>query len=164
VPYNYIDQPPQSIEAINHNLQIIHSLINLKDRTQIQHLQHELINPLKTEIYLEIEGFKRGAESILDSKLRINGNGPGEFTKAIQHIKLSPELADKLEGISHDIKYVEEMLKLEQDFFGEKKKQDGTKKPADIVPITGLIFGRLHMLENELKTVSQHWTPRLSKR
>lgn len=31
------------------------------------------------------------------------------------------------------------------------------KRPSDIVPVAGLITGRFHRMENELKTVLQHW-------
>jgi hypothetical protein len=33
--------------------------------------------------------------------------------------------------------------------------------PSDIVPVTGLIVNRLHRLENELKTVHDHWRGRM---
>jgi len=33
--------------------------------------------------------------------------------------------------------------------------------PSDIVPVTGLIVNRLHRLENELKTVFDHWRGRM---
>ncbi|ELR13243.1 uncharacterized protein ACA1_339910 [Acanthamoeba castellanii str. Neff] len=63
-----------------------------------------------------------------------------------------------------DIHYIDEMKRLEQDFFGDPSAppQERQKKspPSDIVPVTGLIVGKLHRLENELKTVVEHWSRR----
>jgi hypothetical protein len=67
-----------------------------------------------------------------------------------------------------DIHYIDEMKRLEQDFFVDltataaSPPEPKQKKapPSDIVPITGLIVGKLHRLENELKTVVEHWSRR----
>eukprot|EP00005_Dracoamoeba_jomungandri_P011726 CAMPEP_0174269542 /NCGR_PEP_ID=MMETSP0439-20130205/41414_1 /TAXON_ID=0 /ORGANISM="Stereomyxa ramosa, Strain Chinc5" /LENGTH=70 /DNA_ID=CAMNT_0015358381 /DNA_START=416 /DNA_END=625 /DNA_ORIENTATION=+ len=50
------------------------------------------------------------------------------------------------------------MKRLEEEFF-EKKEVTGL---PDIVPISGLILGKLHRLENELRTVLEHWGGRSS--
>lgn len=78
-----------------------------------------------------------------------------------------------IESLVHEVWYIREMKKLELGFFA----QDGTinmhNKPAggflgeggaksnssvsDIVPISGLILSKFHRLENELKTILEHW-------
>ena len=80
-----------------------------------------------------------------------------------------------VESLVHEIWYIREMKKLERGLF----TQDGTINPqnkpggtflggavteksnnssvSDIVPISGLILSKFHRLENELKTIIEHW-------
>ena len=75
---------------------------------------------------------------------------------------LSNSQATQIKELIHDIIYLEEMKKLEEQFFVamQQPSPQSPNKPSDIVPITGLILNRLHRLENELKTVVDHWKNR----
>jgi hypothetical protein len=66
--------------------------------------------------------------------------------------------------------YIEEVRRLDETFFGsaganaDAAHANGAAQrngPSDIVPITGLIVNRIHRLENELKTVQDHWRGRI---
>lgn len=65
-----------------------------------------------------------------------------------------------LQELIDDIVYINEMRKLDDAFFDTtvESKRYG---PSDIVPITGLIVNRIHRVENELKTVLDHWKGRM---
>jgi hypothetical protein len=63
-----------------------------------------------------------------------------------------------------EIHYIDEMKRLEQHFFASSTsgspQPQGKTALSDIVPVTGLIVGKLHRLENELRTVVEHWSRR----
>mgnify|MGYP001148477982 FL=1 len=73
----------------------------------------------------------------------------------------------------HELWYIREMKRLEKGFFTEEGSinpnntvvgtflggaaENKSSSVSDIVPISGLILGKLHRLENELKTIMEHW-------
>ena len=74
----------------------------------------------------------------------------------------------------HELWYIREMKRLEKGFFTEEGSinpnntvvgtflggaaaEKKSSSVSDIVPISGLILGKLHRLENELKTIMEHW-------
>lgn len=76
--------------------------------------------------------------------------------------KISEQDAIGLQEIINDLVYINEMRRLDDNFFTNLQKQPKVQSnsytgPSDIVPITGLLVNRLHRLENELKTVHDHW-------
>jgi len=165
VPFNYIDQPPTSLEAIRKNLQIIHHMMALHEKDEYQ-IRQLLIEPLQKEIYSKIDEFLRVMKYILWNELKLlqNGTEPSldlGFAR-FQEMKtfLPKTKSEQLENMFHDINYILQMKKLEENFWVELSVAPGVlnrKKVSDIVPITGLIMGKLHRIENELKTVLDHW-------
>lgn len=86
------------------------------------------------------------------------------------HANISESRRKLFLSLIGDIHYINEMKRLEQDFFSpnptitsnssESPQYQKKSAPSDIVPVTGLIVGKLHRLENELKTVVEHWSRR----
>jgi hypothetical protein len=59
--------------------------------------------------------------------------------------------------------YINKVRKLDETFFDTpdpSSKSATASGPSDIVPITGLIVNRIHRVDNELKTVQDHWRGR----
>jgi hypothetical protein len=81
---------------------------------------------------------------------------PDQQDMALACVEEEVEFIDSLFG---DLAYINEMARLEREFFGNNSIEGATEKkaPSDIVPVTGLILSRFHRLENELKTILEHW-------
>lgn len=82
-------------------------------------------------------------------------------------LRWPPTIAAALRSLWKDVVYLETILRMEDDFArgaaaedegrgGSPKKKEGL---SDVVPISGLVLGKLHRLENEHRTALQHWTP-----
>lgn len=169
VPYNYLDHPPKSLAVIKVNLFIIQKLLS----THTNLLTQGLVLPLSKEIYHKIDDYERQIQNIL--LVTIKATQPQPHTKQTfvewasqqlkqQQSKLSESKQTQLEGLIQDLMYISKMRELESHFgpnnLNESDKpnqQTKDKKPSDIVPVAGLITGRFHRIENELKTVLQHW-------
>ena len=85
-----------------------------------------------------------------------------EITQQIAHVL----------NVVHELWYIREMKRLEKGFFTEEgvinpnntlvgtflgETAQKSSSVSDIVPISGLILGKFHRLENELKTIMEHW-------
>ncbi|ELR23336.1 uncharacterized protein ACA1_069200 [Acanthamoeba castellanii str. Neff] len=141
VPANYLEEPPNSIQAIlNPN----------EDKHQVQ----RLIKRLKSEIYPQIDRFISNAEIVLAEQFNIPYETfaleEAELKFAAERETLGAEVRDWIEDMLKDILYLRQMKRLE-------KPQNRKEKILDIVPVTGLIVGRFYRLENELRTVLDVW-------
>lgn len=168
VPFHYIDQPPSSMEAIKHNLQLIRTLLDLRSH-EGKEMRSVMIEPLKQMIYQEIDAFQFNSISILSTILNIdNLNCDWHQLQArfeSMKPKFTPTKQKQIANMFHDLQYIFKMKELEEKFYETSQEQSDTKAPlSDIVPISGLILGRLFRLENELKTVQDHWSTRMSKK
>lgn len=67
-------------------------------------------------------------------------------------VKPDPSLVRSVSGIIKDLEYIEEMLYLE-----DNQPTPGEGLQLGVVPISGLIVGRLYRYENEVVTVLDHW-------
>lgn len=185
IPYQYLDQAPKSLEVIEKNLEILRQLIDPTKYGDKYQVKDRLIDPLCFTIYLEIDSFLQQAqllcvnlllEALIENEeekeaLSIHSlqSLDYEFVKqSFSKVKGSQNLNDfmrsklkEMEGLVRDIEYILEMKKLEQDFRSRNQKQENGGKVSDIVPISGLILGVLHRMENEHKTVFEHWSPRI---
>lgn len=220
VPYNYIDQPPSSLQSIEKNLTIIHKILDLEINNQnhlIYHneknIRNSLIEPLKNEIYEKIEEFLIVSQLVLFNEIidfiklssslnNLSKEDHSQFQNSylellgmkkknnfqlnkiiyiLEYIKNHQIIYDKkkfhnLEGLVQDINYIFEMKKLEQEHFknsiiinnqmlenhnlkkNNKHSHNRQNSVSNIVPISGLILSKFHRIENELKTVLEHWT------
>lgn len=136
-------------------------------------MKRNLVEPLKREVYRAIHRFRRNAHLVLldslhDKQLLPPTRWDVSIQEAFQVFQASrqqfaePE-SEQMEGLFRDCEYLQQMHVLEDEVLNRKSNNASTGKLSDIVPITGLIIGRLHRLENELKTVLQHWQGRMRK-
>jgi len=151
-----------------------------------QSLQNELVEPLKKEIYHRIDEYVRCVMLFLwwectwllgidiktcaahrnhsDDQHGEEGNvvDIGQLEELLKKSRTVPEWRRKLLlSLLGDLHYIYEMKRLEQDFFKASAASPQAKAaPSDIVPVTGLIMSKLHRLENELRTVVEHWSRR----
>lgn len=61
VPFDYIDTPPASLQAIQKNLEIVRAILSptlQSNNVTFARAQKSLITPLKTEIYSRLQHFK----------------------------------------------------------------------------------------------------------
>eukprot|EP01116_Phalansterium_solitarium_P001883 TRINITY_DN11719_c0_g1_i1.p1 TRINITY_DN11719_c0_g1~~TRINITY_DN11719_c0_g1_i1.p1 ORF type:complete len:255 (+),score=38.32 TRINITY_DN11719_c0_g1_i1:615-1379(+) len=173
VPYNYLDERPKSLNEISHNLALLHELLQPHN---FGYLLRTLIQPLKDEIYSEIEAFSRTAKLVLLTLLY--GQSAYRYrydhsaaVEQFHHIRpsLTPQRAQELDDLLHDVSYIAEMRRLDENFHDDvadapNASADARGKLSDVVPVSGLIFGKLHRLENENKTVLEHWNPSRAQR
>jgi len=114
VPFNYIDQPPTSLEAIRKNLQIIHHMLDLQEKDEYQ-IRQLLIEPLQKEIYSKIDGFLRVMKYILWNELKLLQNEPSldlGFARFQEMKNFLPKTkSEQLENMFHDINYILQMKK-----------------------------------------------------
>jgi len=62
---------------------------------------------------------------------------------------MNPAIVERVENVLGELAYVQKMKQLENS--SEKTSE------KDVVPITGLIVGRIARMENELQTVLEVW-------
>jgi hypothetical protein len=163
-PYNYLDQPPKSMEIVKHNLLLIRSILNLQTEHH-GHFQQSIILPLKTSIYRKIDSFVVDSFTILCSLLNLTfylyNSHKIELTEVLsafekQQPRFPASQQKQIQNLLEDIKYIDTMKKLELQVFAPK--EDNKKAILDIVPVTGLIFNKLYRMENELNTCISHWS------
>jgi hypothetical protein len=156
VPENYIDEPPSSIIPVKKNFELIRKLLDRSvDRFQVNPV---LIYPLKEEIYAKIETYLKKSQNILTEAfkdLRASQVFDLELIRS-KTIDSSSHVRRRVEDLVKDVKYLLDMKQLEFDYFNPIINED-KKEMSQIVPITGLIVGRFHRLENELQTVIDLW-------
>ena len=163
-PENYIDYAPRDLGLIKSNLQIIHSLITTNTEEH-RKLRIHFIDPLKYNVYVEIDKYVRNLETFLLSELGkiFKITEENDVVSTIRILcettlhKYPKQLQDQVSESLKDLEYIRTMKLLEEQFFSDARV-DTDKQLSDIVPISGLILGKLHRLENELKTVLDHWS------
>jgi hypothetical protein len=175
VPFNYLDQPPEDMNAVKENLDILlHCLSDVflpssqvqtkLIRPTVDRVWGTMLSPLKREL-LELQ------ERLLVRK---------SFAGTAEDDAASLRALDKiLADISVDLAYLETMRRLERTVGAPQGNNTGDdlmeasgggspsksvffdpNKLSDQVPIGGLIVNRLHRLENEHRTVIEHWATR----
>jgi hypothetical protein len=174
VPFQYLDVPPRSLQEIQGNLGVVHSIlraIQSEDRTHDSF--SKLLLPLASEIYMKIAEFQDNLKLVVWDELSTLGcqlHCPSALSlertqRELRQLKEGatlPATLNTLKELVADLEYIEKMKVLEAEFFVKLKQQGQTSRAAlsDIVPISGLILGKLHRLDNELKTVYNHWERR----
>jgi hypothetical protein len=114
----------------------------------------EMIEELKEEIYTALDSFVEKAKAVLLDHFTMEPGMPFDMLTITSLLKLTRQhmeekISQRVDCLVAEINYVHQMKKLEE----AKNKTDH----KDIVPITGLIVGRFHRLENELQTVIEVW-------
>ena len=155
IPEDYIDAPPEDIDGIRNNLEIVNEIFNelqsggplimwIEEQTKL--------------IYDRIDSFKIGALIVLYMYLDINIQ-KNELSLQIvnENIKrLDEPLSEELQNLIKDVEYVEEMhnaeeTSAERECINVKQKKRLTL--SHVVPISGLIMSSFYRLENILRTI-----------
>lgn len=180
IPSNYIDERPKSLEKVEKNLVILHQILNRNQDTT--NLTQKLIEPLKNTIYPRIDNYIEQVKKVLKEENTSFGKSSSqeqieqEPESLSDHIKnnviptiVDLEVKNQILDLLKDIKYLEDMKKFEFDYYQTQSSillSSGTspkdssfhfKRINDVVPVTGLIIGRFHRLENEARTCLQVW-------
>lgn len=160
VPDNYIDQAPESLSKVEKNSLILHQLM---DRSSDKYeTNKKLIIPLKTQIYIKIDLFIEQAKEILKEEditvEKCNWDELIQLVKATYSQPFEEAICEKIISLIKDLQYLENMKKYEFEYYTTEKSQQEKGELSDIVPITGLIIGRIHRLENETRTCLEVWS------
>eukprot|EP01102_Stenamoeba_stenopodia_P000801 TRINITY_DN1074_c0_g2_i1.p1 TRINITY_DN1074_c0_g2~~TRINITY_DN1074_c0_g2_i1.p1 ORF type:complete len:301 (-),score=60.53 TRINITY_DN1074_c0_g2_i1:62-964(-) len=191
VPFHYLDVPPRSMNDIRGNLGIVRSILrSIQNENRTHDVFSRLIEPVSQEIYQRVSLFKEELKLVLWDEFNDLSLFPlpfatsffsPSFTADLKRVFAKIDSSERpssassaslpmahittLKDLLSDLEYLEEMERLEHSFFletrGTANRNGSNRKLSDIVPITGLIVSKFHRLENELKTVQQHWEGRL---
>eukprot|EP01105_Mastigella_eilhardi_P018371 TRINITY_DN4243_c0_g1_i1.p1 TRINITY_DN4243_c0_g1~~TRINITY_DN4243_c0_g1_i1.p1 ORF type:complete len:685 (+),score=175.86 TRINITY_DN4243_c0_g1_i1:212-2266(+) len=149
VPANYLEEKPSNVEAVRKNLQIVQSALS-GEGTKV------LVETLRKEIYARLDHYVLNMQAYMCEELNI---APDTFTveEAERRFAALPETGSGqnklISDLIKDIKYTIRMKYLDD--------TPSEKGGLDVVPVSGLILGRLCRFENELKTACQAWDIRL---
>jgi len=168
------------LEVVRNNLKLLQQQLvelKIKDGTGPA---HQLINELKNVILPKIEHFIKKVKVVQDLYTDRNyfllnfvqsqvvlcdyfnlvfEEFDLERVKKLYREKLpffEPKLAASVQSMLQDLEYLNEMIYLEHN----PKKLEKGKLELGVVPITGLIIGKMYRLENELQTVIDVWKNR----
>jgi hypothetical protein len=160
VPRNYIETPPESIEAVQNNLRIVREILNVKQ--DIHNAQQLLVEQLKNEIYPKIDEYIRNAQCAVADALGESTTDrlPLPYaTKLFQSRarKMQPSEANRIESLLKDVEYLQKIQEMENPEAQAAQQARG----LDVVPISGLVMSGIHRMENVLKTVLEVWAGRL---
>eukprot|EP00026_Physarum_polycephalum_P000278 Phypoly_transcript_00278.p1 GENE.Phypoly_transcript_00278~~Phypoly_transcript_00278.p1 ORF type:complete len:1707 (+),score=276.94 Phypoly_transcript_00278:341-5461(+) len=155
VPENYSIEPPQSMKAVKDNLAILEEILHAEPGTTMS--PTPLVETVCAEIYPTIDAFIKDARIVICDALKLDINFEDStfnmelvdesFKKSKE--QLPQQTSDQLKNLIGDLKYLEEMKRLE-------KTKDG-EKMAHIIPIGGLVMNQLVRTWNEQKTVIDIW-------
>eukprot|EP01133_Synstelium_polycarpum_P017418 gene17418-20783_t len=164
VPADYTVTPPANLQKVASNLVVLHNCLPSAGSADPE-LTH-LVKRLKNAIYPVIEDFNLSIKSILAEWLDMEvGNSSTAldlldgraFLGALERNSstLSMDNISKIKRMLKDSDYLTEMVKLENSI--SDSFDDSRRFETEIIPISGLIFGRLFRIENELRTVIECW-------
>ncbi|EFA76410.1 hypothetical protein PPL_10175 [Heterostelium album PN500] len=159
VPADYTVTPPASLKVVADNLVVLHNA--LPSGCSIDPQLIDLVRRLKDAIYPVIEDFNSCIRYILCEWLDIDFKEDGEYIDfgaalAKNLATLSSDNIAKIKRMIKDSEYLTEMVRLENSIV-DSSYDDARRYESDIIPISGLIFGRLYRIENELRTVIECW-------
>eukprot|EP01114_Cavostelium_apophysatum_P016082 TRINITY_DN4516_c0_g1_i1.p2 TRINITY_DN4516_c0_g1~~TRINITY_DN4516_c0_g1_i1.p2 ORF type:complete len:707 (-),score=176.75 TRINITY_DN4516_c0_g1_i1:2247-4367(-) len=170
VPNEYIDNPPKSLAAVKENLTIVQQCIRAfnaaqqlktnpeysipeKEQGAMQNDMLQLLEKLKNDIYPKLDDFVAQAQIVLlDHFDCLDIQFDMIVINALMKLTcddMGDDATMWIDRVAGEITYVEQMKKLENSTVRTDNK--------DIVPISGLIVGRIVRLENELQTVLEVW-------
>eukprot|EP01103_Thecamoeba_quadrilineata_P015232 TRINITY_DN4746_c0_g1_i2.p1 TRINITY_DN4746_c0_g1~~TRINITY_DN4746_c0_g1_i2.p1 ORF type:complete len:863 (-),score=172.36 TRINITY_DN4746_c0_g1_i2:137-2725(-) len=151
VPEDYIETAPADPGLVIKNFRLIEQILNPK--SDVHAVQH-FVEELRAEIYPRIEEFLRQATRVLCHELK---QDPKKFdhNKEMEAYRARGEVT-WIGGLLEDIGYIAQMKEMEDKKMIEGESQ-GKLVMSSVVPISGLILGHFHILENILRTVMEVW-------
>ncbi|KAF2074505.1 hypothetical protein CYY_004173 [Polysphondylium violaceum] len=164
VPTDYTITPPTSMQKVANNLLVLHNVLPSAGNCELGLLH--LVKKLKAEIYPVIQDFNQNIKYILCEWLDIEMEQSideldikvEDYYVGLERNKstLSNENVAKIKRMIKDVEYLSEMIKLES-LISDCYIDDERRYDNEIIPISGLIYGRLFRIENELRTVLECW-------
>lgn len=162
VPYDYLDSPPAAPDAVLSNFHLLthlatevfnpHSAVQRElIQPTTQHVWDTALHPLRRDLSRTADDLAKAAAS-LQLQQRHQGADNNESDAA-----LAASVAKLLAGIRRDIAYLDTIERQEPQWIADAHADVNSHAPADVVPVSGLIVSRLHRLENEHRTVIEHW-------
>jgi hypothetical protein len=146
IPDDYMNIPPADLDVVNENLKLIQSLMDMTSKQSLEF--DELIDRVTSEIYIVLDEFISDTEYLLTTK-KIDVNVV-EYTK-------------QKESLKKDVDYLLQMKSMDEEIRRRRKNGEAESSKlemTDVVPIGGLVMARLHVIECELKTALELWTPK----
>ncbi|GAM20483.1 hypothetical protein SAMD00019534_036580 [Acytostelium subglobosum LB1] len=166
VPQDYMEKPPQNMAAVRFNLDLLHDILTPNGGGQTKssvQFSKTVVEKLVRDVYPKIELFVVkcklvvldciGAFDVSLAELEANGMLDMDRLRQLYLMhkqNLERQKCSHIDRIFKDIEYLLDMRRLED-------TTSPTEKRLDIVTISGITFGRLHRLENEMRTVVELW-------
>lgn len=153
LPENYVDDPPNDIDAVESNLLILQDVLNPTiDKFNVK----GLISRLQDLVYPRITEFLENGVYILAQRIGKSHEeiGLAEIQTIIheQPEQFGPSDLVWMDNLVKDLQYLVEMRKMEDPDYGKNNPVS-----FHIVPISGLILSHFCRLENEAKTALELW-------
>lgn len=164
IPDDYLDTPPTRPDAVLNNVALIShmiaevfnpaSTIHTKlIQPLVRHVWETSLTPLLHDLQRmgnDIEVSLQRHVATTDERQVASPSRPGKSV-------VRESLRRLLTNIQRDVQYLLTIREQEQRWVTDAHAEVNAHAPADVVPVTGLIVGRLHRLENEHRTVIDHW-------
>ena len=141
LPYNYTDVAPPSLKVVRKNLKIIQEVI-LKNADSESHLPRLIARSARL-VHEILSPFRNDMEVLLQLL-------PTHF----------PSETGSIPRIQKDLDYLTKMKEMDEELFERLEGEDFQSvsvEMTDVVPISGLLMGRFHMVECELRTALEIW-------
>eukprot|EP01102_Stenamoeba_stenopodia_P005728 TRINITY_DN16465_c0_g1_i1.p1 TRINITY_DN16465_c0_g1~~TRINITY_DN16465_c0_g1_i1.p1 ORF type:complete len:760 (-),score=107.96 TRINITY_DN16465_c0_g1_i1:62-2341(-) len=179
IPANYIEEPPTSIRSVQTNLGIIQEILN--PRADVHGLKPFIIK-LRGEIQPKLDELQADSEDVLQFRYNITLSSSlrspvvkkdkeyareEAFKEPTPTLPLSTSMASSkhvsVASLVEDIKYMRQMKAMEKEFDDADNSKSKHLTLTNVVPISGLILARFHIIENELQTILDVWKHLLPK-
>ena len=165
LPHDYLSVRPASQEQLGASLACVKRVLSRNERDLRAQLAVELVQPLRSQVHTALLNYLRslvaaraaciaalgGSESALRARLAADDTLRADFAAAA---------ADA----AHVAAMRSDDERLFADVCAETPPRRKSESPADVVPVTGLIFSALRRLENEMATAYTHHFERSSRR
>lgn len=137
IPHNYLDQPPSDLAIVRRN--------------------HEALLHCTTEAFNPSSDVHKSLFVAVRDTVWNDAKGLGSLLADMKKLLAELEGADREEpqmrALQLDLQHLYQMRQLEQNWMSSPE----SGSLSDIVPVSGLVMGKLHRLLNEHKTVLEHW-------
>lgn len=150
IPVRYLDVPPSDLNVIKKNLNIVTRLITGEGEEMEKGSGSELeslLDQIVDRVYAEIDKY------LVDMKIAI------DFKWEDINIEVVPTDIQK-DTLKRDVEYLLKMKEMDEEIRDRRKRNEMEGQKAmmsDVVPVSGLIMARFHILECELRSILMRW-------
>jgi Ankyrin repeats (3 copies) len=162
IPDDYIQRPPSDLAVVERQHELISEML---DPNKDLHGVKQFVVQLRGQIYELIDSFQHDLHAVLRYQLRVDAQHSFDLARA--HLILDnlgtdgiidPSLLTLCVQAIGDLEYIEMMRAMEADFASATKPKG--LHLSTVVPISGLILAKFHIIEQEFNTVLDVWKPR----